>query len=62
MEEDGRMSLKDEVVEFPFGERLIPEEKLKEAVLLFKEFIENNDIPAKNLIEKYKEIFGDWEE
>jgi hypothetical protein len=62
MEEDGRMSLKNKVLEFPFGERLIPEEKVKESVLLFKEFIENNDIPAKNLIKKYKKIFGDYKE
>jgi len=57
-------TLKDEVIIFPLGERLIPEEKVKEAVLKFEKWLnENVEYQESNrLFDKFKEIFGDWEE
>lgn len=42
--------------------KVILYDEVKQAVLLFEEYLKDNDVPAKNLLNKYKQIFGDFEE
>jgi len=62
------MSLKDEELLFPFGERLIPADKVKEAVLkllnIYKQLNKEKNIDFDKYVwhcTQIIEIFGDYE-